>query len=328
MEEQHREKKKVGLLIPAYNEQEVLPMLFERLDILFSSHQEYDWEVMFVNDGSRDNTLLMLRQMYGRDGRFRYISLSRNFGKEMALLAGMDSIDADCVVILDADLQDPPEIIPEMLQYWEEGYDDVYARRNDRGKESWIRRCFSKAYYVLLDWMTKGEVLRNTGDFRLLDRTCVEALREIRETERYTKGLFSWIGFNKKEIVFDRADRLAGKSHWSMVQLFALAMEGITSSTTRPLRISSFLGLLISIVAFCFMVWIIIRTNFYGDPVQGFPTLMVTILFLGGIQLLSIGIMGEYIGRVFNEVKRRPAYFLREADGKLIRNNATRANKY
>lgn len=307
--------KHVTLLIPAYNEQEALPRLYERLTTLFDANPGYHWEVLTVNDGSSDNTLLMLRQMRARDERFHYIDLSRNFGKEIAMLAGLDYADGDCVVLLDADLQDPPELIPQMLNYWEEGYDDIYARRLSRGKEPWLRRKLSLAYYRILAKMTQEPVLQNTGDFGLLDRICVDALRSMRETQRYTKGLFTWIGFRKKELTFDRGDRTAGHSKWSLSKLFGLATEGITSATTKPLRIASVAGIVISLIAFVNMIRIIIKTLVYGEPVQGFPTLMVTILFLGGVQLLTIGIIGEYIGRIFNEAKGRPPYFVREHDG-------------
>ncbi len=299
-------------MIPMYNEQEALPALRDSLESLMSTWPQVDWEIMAVNDGSRDNTLVMLRQWRADDPRVHFIDLSRNFGKERAMMAGLAHATGDAVVIIDADLQDPPEMIPEMISWWQQGYDDIYARRRDRGQESWLRRNLSLAYYKLLSRITSMEVLQNTGDFRLLDRRCVDALNSLPETERYTKGLFSWIGFKKKELQFDRKDRVAGKSHWSMAKLISLGMDGITSSTTRPLKVASILGLIISAVAFVYMVWIVIKTLVLGESVQGFPTLMVTILFLGGVQLLTIGIIGEYVGRIFNETKRRPPYIIRE----------------
>ncbi len=306
------ERKRVSIVIPMYNEQEALPALRESLESLMSTWPQVDWEVMAVNDGSRDNTLVMLRQWRADDPRVHFIDLSRNFGKERAMMAGLAHASGDAVVIIDADLQDPPEMIPEMISWWQQGYDDIYARRRDRGQESWLRRNLSLAYYKLLSRITSMEVLQNTGDFRLLDRRCVDALNSLPETERYTKGLFSWIGFKKKELQFDRNDRVAGKSHWSMAKLISLGMDGITSSTTRPLKVASILGLIISAVAFVYMVWIVIKTLVLGESVQGFPTLMVTILFLGGVQLLTIGIIGEYVGRIFNETKHRPPYIIRE----------------
>ncbi|MDE6331223.1 MAG: glycosyltransferase, partial [Muribaculaceae bacterium] len=221
-----------------------------------------------------------------------------------------DYISGDCVVIMDADLQDPPELIPEMLGYWHEGYDDVYATRKSRGKESWLRKRLSLSYYSLLQRTTRIPVLQNAGDFRLLDRKCIDALRCMREVQRYTKGLFTWIGFRKKEIKFDRADRAAGQTHWNFWKLLALAIEGITSYTTIPLRISTVVGFITSIGAFIATIYFLIKTWILGDPVQGFPTLVILILFLSGVILLSLGIMGEYIGRIFNETKARPPYFV------------------
>lgn len=306
------ERKRVSIVIPMYNEQEAMPALRESLESLMSTWPQVDWEIMAVNDGSRDNTLVMLRQWRADDPRVHFIDLSRNFGKERAMMAGLAHATGDAVVIIDADLQDPPEMIPEMISWWQQGYDDIYARRRDRGQESWLRKSLSLGYYKLLSRITSMEVLQNTGDFRLLDRRCVDALNSLPETERYTKGLFSWIGFKKKELMFDRQDRVAGKSHWSLARLVSLGMDGITSSSTRPLKVASILGLIISVVAFVYMVWIVIKTLVLGESVQGFPTLMVTILFLGGVQLLTIGIIGEYVGRIFNETKRRPPYIIRE----------------
>ncbi|MGN0036615.1 MAG: glycosyltransferase family 2 protein [Bacteroidaceae bacterium] len=306
--------KTVSLLIPCYNEEASLPLLYPELRKLMDEENQYEWEVLFVNDGSRDRTLEMIKELRAKDGRVRYVSLSRNFGKENAMLAGFDYVRGDCMVILDADLQDPPSLVPEMLAYWEQGYQDVYARRADRGRESWLRKRFSLLFYRILDSTTRFEVLQNVGDFRLLDRRCIDALRQLRETERYTKGMFCWIGFRKKEIVFDRGDRVAGASNWNFFSLFNLAIEGITSFTTAPLRFASVLGFLMAFVAFCFLVYYLSKTLLFGDPVQGFTTLIVVILFLGGIQLLCIGILGEYIGRIFNESKRRPVYLVGETE--------------
>ena len=228
------------------------------------------------------------------------------------MLAGFDYATGDCAVIIDADLQHPPALVPEMLVWWEQGYDEVYAKRRERGRESWLRKRLSLVYYRLLQHTTRIEILPNVGDFRLLDRRCIDALRQLRESERYTKGMYCWVGFKKKEILFDQGDRVAGTSSWKMSSLFKLAIEGITSYTTAPLRISTIFGFIISAVAFIYMIFILARTLLYGDSVRGFPTLIIIILFLGGIQLLSIGIIGEYVGRIFHETKRRPVYFVRE----------------
>lgn len=273
---------------------------------------DYEWEILFINDGSEDKTLDIIRKLRESDNRIRYVDLSRNFGKENAMLAGFDYVTGDCAIILDADLQDPPSLILDMLKYWEEGYEDIYARRKNRGKESWVRRRLSLFYYSVLQRSTRFEVLRNVGDFRLLDRKCIEALRLLRETERYTKGLFCWIGFKKKELVFDRGDRVAGKSNWSYRNLFDLGIDGLVSFSSSPLRYSAVLGFISAIGALMLLVYYFAKALIYGDDVQGFPTLISVILFLGGVQLLSIGILGEYISRIFNETKNRPPYLVRE----------------
>lgn len=316
--------KKVSILIPAYNEEKSLPLLYPELKKLMDAQTAYEWEVLFVNDGSRDNTLPLIKALRAADSRICYVNLSRNFGKENAMLAGFDYATGDCMVIMDADLQDPPSLIPQMLEYWEQGYEDVYAKRISRGKESWLRKHFSLLFYRILEKSTRFEVLQNVGDFRLIDRCCIEALKRLRESERYTKGLFCWIGFRKKEITFDRGDRVAGASNWSFMSLFNLAIEGITSFTTAPLRFASVMGFIIAMIAFCFLVFYIGKTLIFGDPVQGFTTIISVTLFLGGIQLLCIGILGEYIGRIFNETKQRPTYLAAEYEGGETRGEGTR----
>lgn len=307
--------KKVTILVPCYNEENTLPMLYSELRQLMDSQTMYDWEILFVNDGSRDKTLQIIKEFRAKDVRIAYIDLSRNFGKENAMLAGVDYAIGDCMVIMDADLQDPPSLIPQMLKYWEDGYQDVYAKRVNRGRESWFRKKASLCFYRILDNATRFDIMQNVGDFRLLDRQCIDALKQLRETERYTKGLFCWIGYKKKEIIFNRADRVAGESKWSFWSLFNLAIEGITSFTTAPLRFATVCGFIIAFLSFIYALYFITKTIIYGDPAQGFPTTIVVILFMGGIQLLSIGILGEYIGRIFNETKRRPVYIVNEYKG-------------
>ena len=310
--------KKVSILIPCYNEGKSLPLLYPELKKLMDSQKEYEWEALFVNDGSKDNTISIIKSLRETDERVSYVDLTRNFGKENAMLAGIDYVTGDCTVIIDADLQDPPSLIPEMLKYWEEGYQDVYAKRANRGQESWLRKQLSFLFYRILDKATRFDVLQNVGDFRLLDHQCINALRQLRESERYTKGLFCWIGYKKKEIVFDRRDRVAGESKWSFWSLLNLAIEGITSFTTYPLRFATIIGILIALCAFIYALYFIAKTLIYGDPVQGFTTLIVIILFMGGIQLITIGILGEYIGRIFNETKNRPTYIANEYNNKKI----------
>lgn len=304
--------KKISLIIPCRNEEDSLPLLYPELCKIMDEPLDYEWEILFINDGSEDKTLDIIRKLRESDNRICYVDLSRNFGKENAMLAGFDYVTGDCAIILDADLQDPPSLILDMLKYWEEGYEDIYARRKNRGKESWVRRRLSLFYYSVLQRSTRFEVLRNVGDFRLLDRKCIEALRLLRETERYTKGLFCWIGFKKKELVFDRGDRVAGKSNWSYRNLFDLGIDGLVSFSSSPLRYSAVLGFISAIGALMLLVYYFAKALIYGDDVQGFPTLISVILFLGGVQLLSIGILGEYISRIFNETKNRPPYLVRE----------------
>ena len=313
--------KKISILIPCFNEEQSLPLLYPELVKLIDSMPGYEWEVLFVNDGSLDGTLELLRQYSKQDSRINYVSLSRNFGKEAAMLAGFDYVTGDCMVIIDADLQDPPELIPEMVKWWEQGYEDVYARRKSRGRESWLRKRLSMMFYRMLQSSSRFDVLQNVGDFRLLDRRCINALKRMRESERYTKGMFSWIGFKKKEIEFDRGDRQAGKSAWSYRQLFSLAIDGITSFSSLPLRISTIAGFFISLLAFIYMMVVFIRALIWGNPVQGYPSLLVIILFLGGIQLLSLGIIGEYIGRIYNETKNRPDYIVDEHNNEKVYDN-------
>ena len=304
--------KLITLLIPAYNEQEVLEPLFERLDTLAKSTKHYQFEFLFVNDGSRDDTLEIIKQRAEKDSRISYINLSRNFGKEIAMIAGIDHVKGDAMVILDADLHDPPELIPEMIAYWEEGYDDVYARRNSREGETWVKKRTSSWYYKLLQSSTNIPIQIDTGDFRLLDRRCIDALKQFRESQRNTKAMFSWIGYRKKEIFYDRDPRIAGTTKWNYRKLVNLAIDGITSFTTAPLRIATISGLGISLLAFCYILYLVIRPLFGVPTGAGYSSLMAVILFIGGIQMLFLGIIGEYIGRIFVEVKQRPLYLIEE----------------
>lgn len=313
-------KKTITILIPAYNEEEVLEQLYKRLNKVIENIPFYKFEILFINDGSKDGTLQQIKSLRERDDTISYVNLSRNFGKEIAMIAGLDYATGDATIIIDADLQDPPELIPEMIRYWEMGYDDVYAKRKSRAGESWLKKTTASMYYKVLQSITRIPIQKNTGDFRLLDRRCVEALKQIRESQRYTKGMFSWIGYNKKEILFDRDPRAAGETKWNYLKLMDLAIEGITSFTTTPLRLSALVGCIISLFAFVYMIWIITKTLLFGESVAGYPSLMTAILFLGGIQLISLGIIGEYLGRIFNETKNRPLYFVDEYNHKKVQN--------
>lgn len=305
-------KKLVSILIPAYNEELVLDMLYSRLDTLAKEHAAYRFEFVFVNDGSRDKTLEIIKTLAEKDKRIAYVNLSRNFGKEIAMIAGFDYVRGDAVVTIDADLQDPPELIPEMLKYWQEGYDDVYARRRTREGETWLKKITSSGYYRVLQSSTRIPIQIDTGDFRLLSRRFVDALKQFRESERYTKGMFSWVGLKKKEILYDRDPRAAGTTKYNYTNMINLAIDGITSFTTAPLRVSTYIGAVVSFVAFIYIAYLLIRPLFGVPTGDGYSSIMAAILFLGGVQLLSLGVVGEYIGRIFNETRNRPLYFVED----------------
>ena len=304
--------KTISILIPAYNEQEVLEPLMIRLGNLANNTKNYNFEFLFVNDGSKDKTLDIIKDYAEKDDRVCYLNLSRNFGKEIGMIAGLDHVTGDATVIIDADLQDPPELIPEMINLWEEGYDDVYAKRRSREGETSFKKFTSKMYYKTLQGVTHIPIQEDTGDFRLLDRRVVEALKEFRESQRNTKAMFSWVGFHKKEILYDRDPRAAGETKWNYLKLVELAIDGITSFTTAPLRVATYAGLAVSAFAFLYLIVIVVRTLFFGTDLAGYPSMMAVILFLGGVQLLSLGIIGEYVGRIFNETKQRPLYLIEE----------------
>lgn len=303
------------IVIPIFNEEEVLPHLVERMDEMSRQLVNIACEFLFINDGSEDNTLTKIKEMARLDNRVKYVDLSRNFGKELAMLAGFDYADGDAVVVIDGDLQQPPELILEMVKWWEKGYDDIYAVRVDREGESLMKNWTSKVYYQLIQKMTTEKVYPLAGDFRLLDRKCVVALRELRESERYTKGMYGWIGFKKKQLTYVADKRAAGETKWNFAKLFKLAVDGITSYSTIPLKVWSYVGFTISFLSFVYLLVEIGRTLFWGTDVAGYPSLLAGILFLGGIQLISLGVIGEYLGRVFIETKNRPPYFVREKSG-------------
>lgn len=309
-------RKLVTLLVPAYNEQEVLPLFYKRVrEVIDPLSDRYDFELLFVNDGSSDGTLGILKALRMADPRVCFLDMSRNYGKEIGMLAGFDHASGDCLVTLDADLQEPPEVIPLMLAKWEEGYDDVYGRRRKR-RQSFMKRTTSRLYHRLLAGMS-GDVDFNddAGDFRLLDRKCVDALSALREGQRYTKGLYEVMGFHKAPVDYDVAERAAGKSKWSVGKLLSLAMNGITSHSVVPLRLASYLGLCVSLSAFVYLLVVLVKAIGWGDDVAGYPTIVSLILFLGGFILLALGIIGEYLGRIFMETKHRPLYFLNSING-------------
>ena len=312
--------KKISIIIPAYNEQESLPMLYERLAKLMDNMNSYEFEVLFVNDGSKDKTIETIKNLRQNDKRICYVDFARNFGKEIAMIAGLDYATGDCVVFMDADLQDPPELIPELVKYWEQGYDDVYAKRRSRKGETWLKKFTSKMYYRVLQHITKVEIQEDTGDFRLLDRRCVNALKKLRESQRNTKSMFSWIGYKKKEVLYDRDPRVAGSTKWNYVKLMDLAIDGITSLTTSPLRISTFIAIPTFIVLFVYFVYVVAKSLIIHEAIQAFQAIILLILFFSGIQILLFGIVGEYLGRIFNETKNRPLYLVNEYNGKRENN--------
>lgn len=318
-----REKRRtLTVLVPCYNEQETLPILFERMSNLIDSKPKgLVLSLLFVDDGSKDDTRTLIRQYASTHSYVRYIFLSRNFGKEKAMLAGIHHTDTDGLVIMDADLQDPPELIPEMAKYWFEGYEDVYARRRSRKGESWAKKFTSRMYYRILQKVSRISVQEDTGDFRLLDRRCVDALKRLNESERNSKALFSWIGFRKYEFLYDRDARAAGSSKWKLGRLIRLALDGITSFTTAPLKLATWVGLGVSLLAIVYALVILFRTLAMGVDLPGYASTMIAILLLGGLQLLSLGIIGEYLGRVFMQTKDRPNYLIEESNLEDMQSN-------
>lgn len=302
----------LSVIVPAYNEETVLNEFYTRA-ISVLDKIDMDSELVLVNDGSRDNSLQVMRELHERDPRIAVVNLSRNFGKEIAVTAGLDHCLGDAVVIIDADLQDPPELIPDLIKEWRAGFDVVYAKRSARDGESALKKITAHLFYRVLQRSTgKVNIPSDTGDFRLLSRRAVDSLLKLREQHRYMKGLFAWIGYSQKAVFYRRDARYAGDTKWNYWALWNFAIEGITSFTTAPLRAASYVGLLTAIIAFIYGAVMIIRTLIYGNPVPGYPSLMAVVLFLGGIQLMFLGVIGEYLGRVFNESKGRPLYIVDE----------------
>ena len=303
----------VSIVVPAYNEEEVIEEFYRRVADLAANVDE-SLELVFVNDGSTDRTLEILQNLKSKDERIAIVDLSRNFGKEIAMTAGLDHARGDAVVVIDADLQDPPELIPEMIEQWREGYDVVYAQRSSRRGESALKKATAYLYYRTIGKLSRVKIPADTGDFRLLSRRAVEALGQLREQHRFMKGLFAWIGFPQKAIRYERHARHDGYTKWKFRSLWNFAIEGITSFSIRPLKVATYIGAMIALGAFLFGLFLIIETLRHGNPVPGYPSLMVVVLFMGGVQLIALGIIGEYLGRMFDETKRRPLYFLNAYD--------------
>lgn len=303
------------IVVPAFNEAHALPVLQPRIAAVLD-RLGLDAGVLYVDDGSRDDTWKVIAELAAADSRVAGLRLSRNFGKELALTAGLDHADADAVVILDADGQDPPELIPDFVGKWREGYDVVYGTRIRRDGESWLKRFTAAAFYRVMQRLSHTPMPRDTGDFRLLSRLALEALSGLRERRRFMKGLFAWVGYRQCAIAYQREPRLAGHSKFSYWRLWNFALEGITSFSTAPLRVATYAGVLTALAAFVFGIWIIVKTLFYGDPVPGYPSLMTVVLFLGGVQLMALGMIGEYLGRLFDEAKQRPLYLIQDRQGR------------
>ena len=302
---------KLTVVVPAYNESAVLAIFHERLfGVLDTLSLRCD--VLYIDDGSTDDTWAIMQSLATADGRVGAIKLSRNFGKEIALTAGLDHVDADAAVVIDADLQDPPELIPELITQWEAGYDVVYATRSARAGESGFKRFTAAAFYRTMEMLSDVPVPRDTGDFRLLSRRALKALAQLRERQRFMKGLFAWIGYRQTSIQYLRDPRKAGKTKWNYWRLAQFAIEGITSFSSAPLRLATWTGMAASLVAFLMGLKVLIKALLHRDPVPGYPSLMVVVLFLGGIQLLALGVIGEYLGRNYAESKQRPLYFIEE----------------
>lgn len=304
----------LSIVIPLYNEEENIDYLFKRLIAVLDKLQT-SYEIICINDGSKDNTLKHLINYHDQNPIIKVINLSRNFGKEIALTAGIDYARGAAIIPIDADLQDPPELIAELVKKWREGYDVVYATRRSRRGETWLKRVTAKAFYRTIGKMSRVPIPSNTGDFRLLDRRVVEAIKKLPERTRFMKGLFAWVGYKQTSIMFDREPRFQGKTTWNYWKLWNFALDGIISFSFLPLKVWSYVGVSISFVSLLYASFLIIRTLIFGIDVPGYASLMVAILFLGGIQLITLGIIGEYLGRVYEEVKGRPLYFVREQYG-------------
>jgi glycosyltransferase involved in cell wall biosynthesis len=304
---------RLTVVVAAFDEEAALPRVHPRiLAALDACGREFGLvtEVLYVDDGSRDGTWPVLQSFAASDPRVSLLRLSRNFGKEAALTAGLDRIERGAAIILDADGQDPPELIPRFVEKWREGFDDVHGTRLEREGEGWLKRATAHAFYRVIGRLSKTPIPRDTGDFRLLSPRALAALRQLRERHRFMKGLFGWIGFERTAIAYQRDARAAGRSKFNFWRLWNFALEGITSFSTAPLRVATYLGVATAVLAFAYGTWIVVKALLWGDPVAGWPTMMAVILFLGGVQLVALGLIGEYLGRLYDEAKQRPLYLV------------------
>lgn len=299
------------VVIAAFNEEAALPLLHRRLTAVLDA-VDLATRILYVDDGSADATWEVLREISSRDPRVALLRLSRNFGKELALTAGLDLVDSDAALVLDADGQDPPELIPEFVAKWRGGFDVVYGTRTSRAGESWLKRATAKAFYRVINRLSNTGIPADTGDFRLMSRRVLLALRDLRERQRFMKGLFAWVGYPQTAIAYQRQSRIAGGSKFNYWRLWNFALDGITGFSTAPLRVATYLGLVTAVLAFGYGGWIVVKTALWGDRVQGWPTMMAVVLFLGGVQLMALGVMGEYLGRLYLEAKQRPLYLVQD----------------
>lgn len=300
----------ISVIVPAYNEEAVIGRFHEEMSKVFDRLPDYRCEMIFINDGSTDRTQTLIDGLVEGDDRVSGINLSRNFGKEAAMTAGLDLAAGDAVAVFDADLQDPPELLLRFVEKWREGYDVVYARRRHREGETWLKKVTAAAFYRVMAKMSRVTIPPDTGDCRLMSRRATDALKKLREHHRFMKGLFAWVGFPSVPVEYDRDPRAAGETKFNYWKLWNFAIEGITSFTIAPLKMASYLGFLIAAFAFVAGAWIILKTLIWGEAVRGYPTLIVTVLFIGGLQIFFIGILGEYLGRIFGETKNRPLYIV------------------
>lgn len=300
----------LSIVVPVYNEADVLPELYRRLQAVRDGLADIDVELVFVNDGSRDDSGLVIRELADADDSVGVVELSRNFGKDVALTAGLDFAKGDAVVVMDADLQDPPELISDMVAKWRQGFDVVYGQRISREGETFFKKGTAFVFYRLVNALSKVELPIDTGDFRLISRRVLDSVSQCRERHRYLKGLFTWVGYRQTALPYTRVPRLSGKTKYSYLKLWNFALEGITSFSLLPLKAATYAGVFVAFLALAYLVTVIVKTLLFGDPVRGWPSLMVVILFLGGVQLICLGVIGEYLGRVFNEVKKRPLYLI------------------
>lgn len=316
-------KKLISIIVPAFNEGNVLYTCHNRLVDVFDNIDNYNYEIIFVNDGSTDETSLVINNICLSNPLTVGINLSRNFGKEIAMTAGLDASKGDAVIILDADLQDPPEMIPTFITAWEDGFDIVYGKRISREGESWVKKITAKIFYKVIRKISNVNIPADTGDFRLMSRRSVNELIRLREHHRFMKGMFAWIGFPSKAIQYNRNPRESGISKFNYWKLWNFAIEGFSSFSTAPLKLATYIGLVIAAASFMAGLWFLIKTLTYGEEIKGFPTLIITILFIGGTQITFIGILGEYLGRIFGEVKNRPLYIVQD----IIRNSSVESKE-